>query len=432
MGFDKSRELHERSKKSLAGGVSSNIRLTEQPVPLFFERGEGAHLYDVDGNDYVDYVLGQGPNIFGHSPRFLHDAAIEAMKIGVTFAGQHRLEIEVSEKIQKLVPSAELVRYASSGTEVVQAALRVARAHTGRTKFIRFEGHYHGWVDSVSYSTAPPLEAAGPYDAPVPVPMSAGMAPGTADDNIVLPWNDIDVLRKAVEKHGNEVAAIITEPVLCNTNCIMPKEGYLEEMRRLCDERGIVMILDEVITGFRLAQGGAQELLGITPDLSTFAKAMAGGFPIAMLAGKREIMEQIADAKVLHGGTVNSNVLSMAATNAALDKLMADDGAAIKRLYSTGLKLMDGLKDLARKHELDVLIQGPGPAFAVSFTRHEIHDYRSHAANADHEMYARFVRGMMDRGVRLPGRGIWFVSTAHTDEDIRRTLDAADEVFATL
>ena len=433
MKHDRSKELYERSKLSLAGGVSSNIRLAERPVPLFFERGEGAHLFDVDGNRYVDYVLGQGPDIFGHAPDFLNDAVTESLRKGQTFGGQHELEISVSEKVKAAVPSADLVRFASSGTEVVQAALRVARAYTGRPKFIKFEGQYHGWTDTVLYSTAPSLADAGPLDAPNAVPMTAGMAPGAADDIILLPWNDIDVLTHAIDRHQGEIAAIITEPIMCNTNCIMPEPGYLEEMRRLCDERDIVLIFDEVITGFRLAVGGAQETLGVTPDLSTFAKAMAGGFPIAMLAGRQPLMEMIADGTVMHGGTVNSNIMSMAAADASLDKLTANDGEAFDTLYRNGRSLMAGLRGLATRHELDILLQGPGPVFAMAFTSaSEITDYRSHRMNADEEKYAEFNQGMLDQGVRLTARGVWFVSTAHTEQDIEDTLAAADEVLGSL
>jgi glutamate-1-semialdehyde 2,1-aminomutase len=433
MKLDKSRELYERSRKSLAGGVSSNVRLSEKPVPLFFQRAKGSRLYDVDGNEYIDYVLGQGPDVFGHAPDFLLEAVTRGMRNGQVFAGQHELEIRVSEAIQRLVPSAELVRYASSGTEVVQAALRVARAYTARPKFIKFEGHYHGWMDSVYYSMSPSLEQAGAYDAPNSVPMSAGMAPGTADEVIILPWNDVEVLRAAVERHGDQVAAIITEPILCNTNCIMPRPGYLEEMRRLCDERGILLIFDEVITGFRVALGGAQELFGVTPDLSTFAKAVAGGFPLAMLAGKREMMGLIADGTVMHGGTVNSNVMVMAAAEAALQMLTENDGAAYKQLYSTGAALMEGLSERARKHEIELLIQGPGPCFFTTFTNaSEITDYRSHRSNADEAAYARFHDAMLERGVRLTSRGLWFVSTAHTPQDVEQTLESADQAFASM
>ena len=431
MGFDKSRQLYERSKRSLAGGVSSNIRLGEKPTPLFFQRGEGAHLIDVDGNDYVDYMLGQGPDIFGHTPSFAIEAVTKAMRQGITYAGQHETEIRVSEMIQAAIPGAELVRYASSGTEVVQAVLRLARAYTGRDKFIKFEGHYHGWADSTSYSTLASLDQMGPADNPTAVPMSAGIEPNTADDIIVLPWNDIDAVRRAAGEQGADIAAIITEPIMCNANCIMPKPGYLEGLRRVCDEHGIVLIFDEVITGFRVALGGAQELFDVTPDLSTYAKAMAGGFPLAMFAGKRDIMSLVADGSVLHGGTVNGNVISLAAAEACLLRLQDPDVRALDTLKESGRALMQGLEELTRKHEIPALFQGPGPVFHMSFTdASEINDYREHAASVDQVAYARFCQGMLERGIRLIGRGIWFTSTEHTEEDIARTLRAADEVLA--
>ena len=433
MSFNRSRELYERSKKSLAGGVSSQVRLGQRPVPLFFERGKGSRLYDVDGNEYIDYVLGQGPDIFGHVPDFLLDAVAHDMQRGQIFAGQHELEIEVSETIQKVIPCAELIRYASSGSEAVQAALRLARAYTGRSKFLKFEGHYHGWLDSVLYSVAPPLESAGAYDAPEATPGSAGQSPGAAEEIVVLPWNDAHVLRDALDRHQGEIAAIIAEPILCNTNCIAPEPGYMEEMRRLCDERGIVLIFDEVITGFRVALGGAQQLLGVTPDMATYAKAMAGGFPVSMFVGKREIMGLLADGTAMHAGTLNSNIMAMSAMKASLARLMEDDGAAYRQLYASGTALIEGLRDTARKHEINVLIQGPGPVFSMAFTdAREITDYRSHRERADEEKYTRFSDGMLERGVRITTGGSWFLSTAHSEQDIEQTLEAADATLATL
>ena len=433
MKFDKSRKLYERSMKSLAGGVGSSVRMSEQPVPLFFERGKGSHLYDVDGNDYIDYVLGQGPDVLGHSPDFLLNAVSLGMQDGQILSGQHEKEIHVSEMVQQIVPSAELVRYGNSGSEIVQAALRLARGYTGRNKIIKFEGQFHGWLDSVFYSHAPSLEDAGDYNSPSPVPSSAGIAQGTADDLLILPWNNIEVLKTCLDGHHNDVAAIITEPIMCNTNSILPKPGYMEEVRRLCDELGIVLIFDEVITGFRVGLGGAQELLGITPDLSTFAKAIAGGFPLSMLAGKKDIMNLIADGTVWHGGTANSNLIAMSAAEATLSKLMENDGAVYKHLYAIGNALMKGISDIARKHEIDVLIQGPAPAFCMSFTNsEEITDYRSHKQNVDTEKYKKFLEGMLSRGIRLMERGMWFTSAAHSEEDVQKTLAAADEVLSGL
>ncbi len=429
MKLDKTRELFERSKKSLAGGISSDARLGEGPMPLFLQRGKGSKLWDVDGNEYIDYVMGRGPNIFGHSPDFLLDAVAEGMQRGQTFAAQHELEITVSEMVQKVVPSAELVRFASSGTEIVQTALRVARGYTGRSKIIKFHGEYHGWMDSVYYDGDPSILEGDVSEFPDPIAKTKGMAPGSADDIIILPWNNLDAVKKALELYTGQIAAIITEPI---TNGMMPSPGYAEGLRELCDQHGVVLIFDEVITGFRVALGGGQELLGVTPDLSTFAKAMAGGFPVSMLTGKREVMDVMADGTVMQGGTLNSNVMSMAAAEAALNKLMADNGAVYKQLYSISNALMEGLRALGSKHEIGIQVFGPGPVFHMSFTDlPEVTDFADLAAS-DKEKYTTFYQGMLERGIRIMGQGSWFISTAHSQEDVDKTLAAADEVLATM
>ncbi len=431
--FEKSRELHERSKRSLAGGVSSQHRIGERPVPLFFERGKGCRLYDVDGNELIDYFMGNGPAIFGHAPDFLLEAVTREMQRGQMYAGQHSLEIEVAELLQKVVPCAELVRYASSGTEAVLGAIRLARAHTGRNKFIKFEGHYHGWSDTVLYSVAPSLEEVGPYDSPLPVPESAGQSKGSAEAIIVLPWNDLGILTETVSRDGADVAAIIMEPIACNTNGALPKPGYLEGVRRLCDQAGIVLIFDEVITGFRIALGGAQEYLGVTPDIATLAKAIAGGFPLSVVAGKREILAALEDGTAMLAGTANGNITSLAAARATISKMMEDDGAVFKQLHETGNRLMDGLRGLARKHEEEILVQGLGPIFKMAFTQEKaLHDYRSYKEKAEHDRYTRFRQGMLERGVRLPTSGTWFLSTAHAEADIQQTLAAADETLESI
>ena len=241
------------------------------------------------------------------------------------------------------------------------------------------------------------------------------------------------MLRRTVDEHAGEIAAIITEAIMCNSNVIFPKPGYLEGIRSLCDERGIVLIFDEVITGFRVSLGGAQELLGVTPDVATFAKAMAGGFPVSMIAGRREIMSQLEDSTVWHGGTANGNFQAMYAVEAELQELMANDGAVYKQLYATSNRLMEGLRALAQKHEQPLLIQGPGPTFHITFTEaEEITDYRSHARAVDEEKYSSFRAAMLERGVRLNVGGQWYVSTAHSEEDIEATLAAADEAMASL
>ncbi|OUC06742.1 hypothetical protein RY27_19140, partial [Litorilinea aerophila] len=273
--WQRSRSYFERARQSLAGGVSSNVRLLAQPFPLFFDRAEGALIYDVDGNAYIDYVLGQGPLILGHSHPAVLDAVNAAMRRGQLYAGQHELEFILAEKLVELVPAAELCRFGLSGSEMVQAAMRLARAVTGRTKILRFEGHYHGWFDNVLISVAPPLDQAGPRERPRPVAGSAGQVESALADFVVLPWNDLALVETLFQEMGEELAAVMLEPMMCNTGAIPPEPGYLEGLRQLCDRYGTLLYFDETITGFRLGLQGAQGRFGVTPDLASFAKAMA-------------------------------------------------------------------------------------------------------------------------------------------------------------
>lgn len=427
MEWTRSEELLERASRVIAGGVNSNVRLAGLPKPLFFSHGEGPRLTDVDGNTYLDYVLGQGPLIHGHSHPELLQAAAVGMGRGMMFAAQHEGEIELAERVCARVPCAERVRFGSSGSEMVQAAFRIARAHTGRRKIVKFEGHYHGWFDNVLVSVAPPLEAAGPREAPKAVPGSKGQDPHAYEELIVLPWNDPGLLERTLRVRAGEIAAVITEPVMGNVGCILPRPGYLEALRRLCDELGIVLIFDEVITGFRVAPGGAQELFGVKPDLCTFGKAMAGGFPIACLAGRRDLMELLT-AGVNHSGTYNANVLVVAASIACLDLLTREDGAAYRHLFGLGRRLRDGIAAVAAERGVEVQIQGPGPMFHVAFATEPLTDYRS-AAKMDTPRYHRLARALLERGVRVLERGLWYVSTAHTEQDIDATLTAFREAL---
>lgn len=428
--FEQSQSLYQRARSSLAGGVSSHFRVGGHPCPLFFDRAEGSRLYDADGNEYLDFALGQGPMILGHSPKSVLDAVEAAMRKGQLFAGQHELEVTVAERVQQCVPCAELIRFSNAGSEAIQAALRLARAYTGKTKWIKFEGQYHGWFDNVLISVAPPLDQAGPRESPVPVAWSQGQMSSCFDEIIVLPWNDLDLFERTVARHRDDLAAVVTEPIMCNTNCIQPKPGFLEGLREICTREKIVLVFDEIITGFRPGLGGAQGLYGVTPDLATFGKAMANGFPISMLAGKQEFMRLIADGSVIHAGTYNANPMVMAATHATLACLSANNASVYDQLRSRGQTLMQGIRDIAAKAGHPVLVQGLGPMFNVAFTSaSEITDYRSHVQSIDVVKYSRFVALMLERGVRLIGRGIWYVSAAHTEEDIERTLGAVADVL---
>ncbi len=440
-GYRQTLALYERAKAALAGGVSSNFRLGGQPAPLFFERGEGPYLFDVDGHRYVDYVLGMGPCILGHAPPAVVERVAASLAQGQLYAGQHRAEVALAERLQALVPCAELVRFGSSGSEVVQAALRLARAATGRRLVVKFEGHYHGWFDSILVSVHPPLEppaAAAAIELPKHLP-SAGQAAAAAQDVAVLPWNDLPALERFLQARAHETAAVIMEAILCNTSVIHPRPGYLEGVRALCDRYGIVLIFDEVITGFRVAPGGAQALLGITPDLATFAKALGGGFPIAAFAGKRAIMELAGSGAALHGGSYNGNVPSVIAALATLDSLAADNGRAYRQMATLGERLMAGLRERAARLGVPLHVQGLGVVFNTAFLRAgydpaqvEIADYRSFQRATDAEALRRFLRLLQDRGVRVTSRGTWFLSTAHGDAEIETTLAAAEAALAAM
>lgn len=413
-GYEKSRELYGRAKNSMAGGVSSHFRMGGAPHPLFFTHGAGSKVFDVDGNEYVDFTLGQGPLLLGHShPHVLQTVAAE-MERGQLYAGQHELELQLAETIQRLVPCAELIRFSNSGSEAVQAALRLARAFTGRIKYIKFEGHYHGWFDNVLIN---------------PTPATAGQASSAIAEVLLLPWNDLQALEEAFARNGNEIAAVITEPIMCNSGCIEPQVGFLQGIQDICRRYGAVLIFDEIITGFRLGLGGAQVYYGVTPDLAVFGKAMASGFTLSLLAGKKEIMELVANGTVMHAGTYNSNNPSIAAAAATI-AVLEDGGQEIyRRLFSLGARLKEGLRDLACEAGHMVLMSGPGPMIHIGFTaRAEVKNYQD-TLDYDMAKYARFAKAMLDRGVRLIGRGIWYVSTAHSEDDIEFALFAAREAF---
>jgi glutamate-1-semialdehyde 2,1-aminomutase len=424
MSFDKSRKLLEEASQYLPGGVNSNFRTGIQPTPLVFERGEGPYLFDVDGNRYVDYYLGMGPMILGHKPQQLVDAVQDQLTRGILFGGQSEVEFEVAKLFCEMVPCADRVRFSSSGSEAVQAALRLSRAATGRNNIVKFEGHYHGWFDNILWSHAPALDVAGPADAPTPIPGTLGQDPTANGPLSILPWNNIEVLEARLRK--GDVAAVIMEASMCNTSAIPPKAGYLEAVRQLCTETGTILIFDEVITGFRVGPGGAQERLGVTPDLATFGKAVAAGFPVAALAGRADLMDLMHTKKVMYGGTYNSHPVNMAATLATLQTLK--DGAPYARMEITGKKLMDGIAAALAEADIPARIQGYPQVFHVAFgISDEITDYRS-AQRADKARYVRFTSALIENGVRALERGVWFLSDAHTDEVIDETIAAVQKV----
>ncbi|GGG79674.1 glutamate-1-semialdehyde 2,1-aminomutase [Parapedobacter pyrenivorans] len=429
--YEKSAQLLERAKKVLASGVSSEFRKYNHPHALFYTHGKGTRIYDVDGNEYLDFTLSQGPLILGHSHPEVLQAVHDYSAQGQLYAGQHLQEIELAEKLNELIPSAELMRFCLDGSEAVQTAFRVARAKTGRQKFLRFEGHYHGWLDNVAYGiSAPSAEALGDREDPNVFPWTAGLPDSSRADFIVLPWNDLDLVSRTLEERHEELAAIITEPIMCNNGCIVPKEGFLAGLRDLCNRYGIALIFDEVITGFRVGLGGAQRHFGITPDLSIFAKAMGSGYPISAVVGKRDWMELIEQGKVIHAGTMNSGnptVAAALATIRVLEREMPYD-----RMYRLGQQLMAGLREAASEAGQNLVVQGLGPMFVTYFGNEgELTDYRD-TFHADKGKLNRFIAGLHDEGIRVIGRGLWYISAAHTEADIADAIAASARVLARL
>ncbi|MFD1140268.1 aspartate aminotransferase family protein [Larkinella insperata] len=429
--YTESAALLQRAQKVLAGGVSSEFRKYNHPHAIFYTHGKGSRIYDVDGNEYLDFTLSQGPLLLGHSHPEVLQAINTYSEQGQLFAGQHIREIELAEKLAEIIPSAELMRFCLDGSEAVQTAFRVARAKTGKTKFLRFEGHYHGWLDNVAWGlSAPSADALGDRADPEVYPWSAGLAEHVRDEFIILPWNDLDLVRKTVAEHHHELAAIITEPIMCNNGCILPKDGFLPGLRALCDEYGIALIFDEVITGFRVALGGAQQHFGITPDLSIFAKAIASGYPISAIVGKREWMHLIEDAKVIHAGTMNASNPTVAAALATIQVLERDP--PYERLYHYGQKLMAGLQRAATETGQNLRVQGLGPMFHAGFTDLEtISDYRD-TLSYDKAKLGKLIAGLHDNGVRVIGRGLWYISAAHTEADIDHAIATARHLLESM
>ena len=419
-----SAKLFEAACKLIPGGVNSTARATWSgwnPYPLFVDKGEGSRLTDVDGNVYIDYLLGLGPMIFGHRPPRVTQAVVDFIQQrGTVFALPTADEARLAQKIIDAVPSVEQVRLCNTGTEAVLYATRLARAFTKRNKIIRFEGMYHGFSDGVYWSKHPNIAKAGPDNRPIPVAQGPGMPKGVEENLIILPWNDAQALADTIAREGDSIAAVLTEPVMCNTGCILPRPGYLEAMRDLTLKHGIVLIFDEVITGFRLGLAGAQGRLGIKPDLSVFAKGIGGGFPVAAMGGRADIMALVA------------NGIAIAAANAALDEL--NTPGLYQKLDAVSDELRFGLEKVLKDAGLPAYVVGVGPLMQVWFAKDEIHSYRDAERHADQKIFDVWWKGMLARGVLFhPGAyENLFVSTAHSHADVAATLDAAKQVAATL
>lgn len=424
LSFSRSAAQIAVGSRLVAGGVNSNFRLGMAPGPLVFERGDGACLIDLDGNRLIDYYGGMGAMVLGHTPAVVADAVAAQVRTGILFAGQSMLEYEAAELLSRRIPSAERIRFGSSGSEVAQAAMRLVRAATGRRVILKFEGHYHGWFDNILWSTAPALNAAGPDEAPVPVPGSLGQSPDDLAGLEVLQWNDLAALERRLAK--GDVAGVIMEPAMCNQGAIAPLPGYLEGARDACRRHGTILVFDEVITGFRLAAGGAQERFGVTPDLSIFAKAIANGFPAAAIVGRADLIDMFT-AGVLHGGTFNSHPVVMAALIATQKGLTAEHYA---QSSARGTRLRDGVAAALAAAGVKAQVTGFELMFHVAFglDRPAV-NYRD-LARSDKRGYSLFAHALLRRGVRVLERGAWFVSAVHDDSIIDQTLAAVSAAAA--
>lgn len=432
----RSGSLFERASRVIPGGAGSSARTANfgwRPYPPFIAGGSGSRVRDVDGNEYVDYLLGLGPMLLGHRHPTVTQAVCSAITEFGTCPGlPYEVEVEAAEKVVASVPSVEMVRFTNSGSEAVGTAVRLARAYTGRSKIVRFEGHYHGWQDTVYWSNHVDPAAAGPADAPRPVPSGPGVPPELAGTLVVLSWNDPDSFERVMREQHEEIAAVITEPVMLNTGCILPEPGYLELLRDTTRRYGSLLIFDEVITGFRVSRGGAQELYGVHPDLTTMAKGLGGGFPVAAIGGTRDVMGMVADGRYSHSGTYNANAIQCAAVSATMD-ILAQPGL-YERQRALGYRLQEGLRTAAKVAGVDVQVEGLGLAFQMWFSGEPIHNWRDAARFADEGRFTRYFEEMLFRGILFHPSQFenLFVSFAHTDEDVDRTLEGAAESLAAI
>ncbi|WP_142316576.1 glutamate-1-semialdehyde-2,1-aminomutase [Bacillus toyonensis] len=428
MNFTKSEALHKEALEHIVGGVNSpsrSFKAVGGGSPVAMERGKGAYFWDVDGNKYIDYLAAYGPIITGHAHPHITQAITTAAENGVLYGTPTALEVKFAKMLKEAMPALDKVRFVNSGTESVMTTIRVARAYTGRTKIMKFAGCYHGHSDLV-------LVAAGSGPSTLGTPDSAGVPQSIAQEVITVPFNNVETLKEALDKWGHEVAAILVEPIVGNFGIVEPKPGFLEKVNELVHEAGALVIYDEVITAFRFMYGGAQDLLGVTPDLTALGKVIGGGLPIGAYGGKKEIMEQVAPlGPAYQAGTMAGNPASMASGIACLEVLQQE--GVYEKLDELGAMLEKGILEQATKHNIDITVNRLKGALTVYFTTNTIEDYDA-AKNTDGEMFGRFFKLMLQEGINLaPSKyEAWFLTTEHTQEDIEYTIEAVGRAFAAL
>ncbi|OTW95163.1 glutamate-1-semialdehyde 2,1-aminomutase [Bacillus toyonensis] len=428
LNFTKSEALHKEALEHIVGGVNSpsrSFKAVGGGSPIAMERGKGAYFWDVDGNKYIDYLAAYGPIITGHAHPHITKAITTAAENGVLYGTPTALEVKFAKMLKEAMPALDKVRFVNSGTESVMTTIRVARAYTGRTKIMKFAGCYHGHSDLV-------LVAAGSGPSTLGTPDSAGVPQSIAQEVITVPFNNVETLKEALDKWGHEVAAILVEPIVGNFGIVEPKPGFLEKVNELVHEAGALVIYDEVITAFRFMYGGAQDLLGVTPDLTALGKVIGGGLPIGAYGGKKEIMEQVAPlGPAYQAGTMAGNPASMASGIACLEVLQQE--GVYEKLDELGAMLEKGILEQATKHNIDITVNRLKGALTVYFTTNTIEDYDA-AKNTDGEMFGRFFKLMLQEGINLaPSKyEAWFLTTEHTQEDIEYTIEAVGRAFAAL
>ena len=427
---DKSKKLYEINKKYLTNGVASTLHKSPyEEYPIFIDHAKGSRLYDVDGNMYVDYMGGFGPMILGYANEELNNAVAKQLELGSHYAAPTASLTKLCETLVDIIPCAERVSFESTGTEADMHAVQTARAYTGKEKVIKFEGHYHGWGEELRVSCSADSESAlGPRKHPWRVLHSMGQRRAASDNVIILPWNDLELVKETIRREGNDIAAIITEPFICNSELTLPKPGFLEGLREITEKNDMLLIFDEVITGFRIARGGAQEYFGVVPDLATYAKAIAGGFPMSCIAGRAEIM----DANLNASGTFNGNPISVAAALNTLEQLGRP--GVYENMNRITEMIVNGTYEIANKYGHKIYCKNVGSIWLLQFgSGMPLSDLRDSYPMVDKQAYQFVYKECLARGVRMhPLRGRSYVSTAHTEEDVKYTLDVFDEVFKML
>ncbi|MGR6872506.1 glutamate-1-semialdehyde 2,1-aminomutase [Pseudomonas sp. HK3] len=426
--MSRSESLFAQAQTHIPGGVNSPVRAFNGVggSPIFFQKGEGAYLFDADGNRYIDYVNSWGPLILGHGAPQVIEAVQKQLVNGLSFGAPTEIEIEMANKVCEIYPSMDMVRMVSSGTEATMSAIRLARGYTGRDKMVKFEGCYHGHADSLLVKAGSGLLTLG-------VPSSPGVPKAVADLTITLTHNDLDSVRECFAQMGNEIACVIVEPIAGNMNCIPPENGFLQGLRELCDVHGIVLIFDEVMCGFRAAKGGAQEVYGVKPDMTTLGKVIGGGMPVGAFGGRKEIMEYLAPlGPVYQAGTLSGNPIAMAAGLAMLNAISSPGFYDV--LTAKTQMLCKGLEALAQSHNIGLTTNQVGSMFGFFFSEESNIRRFAQVQKCDQERFKKFYHGMLNEGIYLAPSAFeaGFMCAAITEDDIQQTLQAADKVFATL